>query len=213
MGVTKRIAELLMQDLQNRGTKYVSVRFGNVLGSNGSVIPLFQRQIASGGPLRVTHRDMCRYFMTIPEAAQLVLQASSMGAGGEIFVLDMGSPVRIVDLARRLILLSGLRPDVDIGIEFTGVRPGEKLAEELQSAFEASIPTGHEKIRVFSGNGLPDRQSFTQVLNELGLACDDRDLGRLIITIKDLVPEYSPSSRLLREMMRPTRPVALATSA
>jgi FlaA1/EpsC-like NDP-sugar epimerase len=133
MGTTKRIAELVLLALQNGRTKYVAVRFGNVLGSNGSVIPIFKKQIAAGGPITVTHPEMRRFFMTIPEACQLVLQASAIGKGGQICVLDMGQPVKIVDLARNLILLSGLKPDEDIKIEFTGMRPGEKLYEELST--------------------------------------------------------------------------------
>ena len=148
MGATKRIAELLLLALQNGRTKYVAVRFGNVLGSNGSVIPIFKKQIAAGGPVTVTHPDMRRFFMTIPEACQLVLQAAVIGEGGQICVLDMGEPVKIVDLARNLILLSGLRPDEDIKIEFTGMRPGEKLYEELSTLLEDTAPTAHEKIRI-----------------------------------------------------------------
>ena len=156
MGATKRVAELLLLALQNGRTKYVAVRFGNVLGSNGSVIPIFKKQIAAGGPVTVTHPDMRRFFMTIPEACQLVLQAAAIGEGGQICVLDMGEPVKIVDLARNLILLSGLRPDEDIKIEFTGMRPGEKLYEELSTMLEDTAPTAHEKIRIFVGNGMPE---------------------------------------------------------
>jgi len=131
MGCTKRICELLVQSKnQISKTEYVAVRFGNVLGSNGSVIPLFKKQIQEGGPVTVTHKDIIRYFMTIPEACQLVMQAGAMAEGGEIFVLDMGDPVKIVDLAKKLIKLSGLELDKDIKIEFTGLRPGEKLYEE-----------------------------------------------------------------------------------
>ena len=133
----------------------VAVRFGNVLGSNGSVIPIFKKQIAAGGPVTVTHAEMRRFFMTIPEACQLVLQSLAIGEGGQICVLDMGQPVKIVDLARHLILLSGLRPEEDIKIEFTGTRPGEKLSEELTTMLEDTVPSKHEKIRIFVGNGVP----------------------------------------------------------
>ena len=153
MGASKRVTELLIRALQGSGPNYVSVRFGNVLGSNGSVVPLFRGQIARGGPVTVTHPEMRRFFMTIAEAVQLVLQASVMGHGGEIFVLDMGKPVRIVDLATTLIMLSGLRPEKDIEIRFSGVRPGEKLFEELSCLNESTVPTFHEKIRIFQGNG------------------------------------------------------------
>jgi FlaA1/EpsC-like NDP-sugar epimerase len=147
MGASKRIAELIVQDLDRLyGTRYVAVRFGNVIGSAGSVIPIFRQQIASGGPVTVTHPEMTRYFMTIPEASQLVLQAGAMGRGGEIFVLDMGEPVRILDLAKEAICLSGLRPFVDIDITFIGVRPGEKLYEELQITEEDMSKTRHRKI-------------------------------------------------------------------
>ena len=149
MGATKRGAEYMIQSLARTSkTIFVAVRFGNVLGSRGSVIPLFKRQIAAGGPVTITDERMVRYFMTIPEAVQLVIQAASMGHGGEIFVLDMGKPVRIVELARDLIRLSGFEPDVDIAIEFTGMRPGEKLFEELLTADEGTVATMHERIYV-----------------------------------------------------------------
>lgn len=147
MGASKRVAELVVQDLDRRyATRYVAVRFGNVIGSAGSVLPIFREQIMNGGPLTITHPAMTRYFMTIPEAAQLVLQAGAMGEGGEIFILDMGEPVRILDLAREAILLSGLQPFEDIDIVFTGVRPGEKLYEELQMTEENMTKTRHPKI-------------------------------------------------------------------
>jgi FlaA1/EpsC-like NDP-sugar epimerase len=200
MGASKRVAELLLLALQNGRTKYVAVRFGNVLGSNGSVIPIFKKQIAAGGPVTVTHREMRRYFMTIPEASQLVLQASTMGHGGEIFVLDMGAPVKIVDLARNLILLSGLRPDEDIKIEFTGVRPGEKLYEELNSMEEDTLPTAYEKIKIFTGNGLPpaDMELYLEALRHI---CERRDVPGLVLALKDLIPDYNPSAQLLRRIV------------
>jgi len=156
MGATKRVAELVVQELGHRfPTRYVAVRFGNVLGSAGSVIPLFREQIARGGPVTITHPDMKRYFMTIPEAAVLTLQAGAMGQGGEIFVLDMGEPVHIVDLAKRMIELSGHRQSGEIDILFTGVRPGEKLFEELQHSGESIDKTRHPKIYIGKIAGVP----------------------------------------------------------
>jgi FlaA1/EpsC-like NDP-sugar epimerase len=201
MGATKRVAELLILQLQNSGTKFVSVRFGNVLGSNGSVIPIFKQQIATGGPITITHPEMRRYFMTIPEASQLVLQASTMGHGGETFVLDMGAPVKIADLARNLIRLSGLRPDEDIKIQFTGVRPGEKLYEELNSMEEDTLPTPSEKIKIFTGNGLPsaDVEYHIDALRDI---CERRDVPGLVLILKDLIPDYNPSLHLLRRAVQ-----------
>ena len=179
MGATKRLAELILLALQNGRTQYVAVRFGNVLGSNGSVVPIFRRQIAAGGPVTVTHPEMRRYFMTIPEACQLVLQALAIGKGGQICVLEMGQAVKIVELARKLILLSGLRPDKDIRIEFTGMRPGEKLCEELSSLLDDTVESEHAKIRIFIGNGVPE-EVLESWLDRLQQICQVRDLGRLL---------------------------------
>jgi FlaA1/EpsC-like NDP-sugar epimerase len=200
MGVTKRVAELLIHALQNGRTKYVSVRFGNVLGSNGSVIPLFKQQIAARKPVTVTHPDMRRYFMTIPEAAQLVIQASTMGNGGEIFVLDMGQPVRILDLANNLILLSGLRPGEDVKIVFTGIRPGEKLYEELAHLDEEMQPTFHQKIKIFASHSLPAHGALERI-EKLRSLCTERKLSEIVLDLKDLVIDYNPSAHLLRQMM------------
>jgi FlaA1/EpsC-like NDP-sugar epimerase len=202
MGATKRIAELVINSLQNGHTKYVSVRFGNVLGSNGSVVPIFKQQIACGGPITITHPDMKRFFMTIPEAVQLVLQASTMGKGGEIFVLDMGAQIRIVDLAKNLILLSGLRPDVDIRIEFTGVRPGEKLYEELSAYNEDVYPTRHQKVRIYSGPTISVEEMQAR-LSAIRRYCAERDGRRLLLEIKRIVPEYNPSRDILSRLLAP----------
>lgn len=200
MGVTKRLAELAVNSLQNGGTRFMSVRFGNVLGSNGSVIPLFKKQIAAGGPVTVTHPEMLRYFMTIPEASQLVLQASTMGKGGEIFVLDMGDPVKIVDLARNLILLSGLRPGEDIRIEFSGIRPGEKLYEELQSFQESTLPTSHKKVKIFTGP-LVSIDEMKVSIDSLRRICAARDVTQLLLQLKEIVPEYNPSTNVLKRAL------------
>jgi len=195
MGTTKRVAELYIQALSQRSpTRFVTVRFGNVLGSAGSVIPIFREQIAAGGPVTVTHPEMKRYFMTIPEATQLVLQAGTMGQGGEIFILDMGEPVKIVDLARDLIALSGLRLEEDIEIQFTGLRPGEKLFEELSVEEENADKTRHPKI--FVGRIKPSswETTHTQVRELL----DDIDQTEPHIVRKRLgkiVPEYSPQEK------------------
>jgi FlaA1/EpsC-like NDP-sugar epimerase len=199
MGVTKRTAELLIRALQLKsGTKFVAVRFGNVLGSNGSVIPIFKEQIAAGGPVTVTHPEMRRYFMTIPEAAQLVLQAFSIGKGGEVFVLEMGEPVRIAELAENLILLSGLQPGQDIEIQYTGLRPGEKLFEELNLQDEQLIPTSHTKIRSYVGNHNRDVRQIKAFLLRLQQITEGQDVANLVLLLKELVPDYNPGAELLK---------------
>ena len=196
MGATKRIAELLILGLQHHSTRFVSVRFGNVLGSRGSVVPIFEQQIAARKPITVTHPDVKRYFMTIPEAVQLVLQASTMGKGGEIFVLDMGEPVKIVELARALIRLSGLVPETDIPITYTGLRPGEKLFEEIKLDGEGIKPTSHEKIRVLDG-GEVSLDKVRRWLNDLGALVDSKNVHGLVNKLKEIVPEYTPSEEVL----------------
>ena len=191
MGSSKRVAEMYIQDLnKTSATHFVTVRFGNVLGSNGSVVPIFKNQIASGGPVTVTHPEMKRYFMTIPEASQLVLQAAAMGKGGEIFVLDMGEPVKIVDLAKELITLSGFRPGEDIEIIFTGIRPGEKLFEELSIKGEDMVPTRHAKIGIWENNILLSREQLRQMVDNLVVMADTQDYKSIISVIKRIVPEY-----------------------
>lgn len=192
MGATKRLAEMACQSLQAGGaaTRFVMVRFGNVLGSSGSVIPKFREQIARGGPITVTHPDIIRYFMLIPEAAQLVLQAGLMGRGGEIFVLDMGEPVKIVDLARDLIRLSGFSEE-EIRIEFTGLRPGEKLYEELLADGEATLPTPHPKLRVAKPVAVPDGQWLSDL--DAWLAVPVRDETDVKAGLRARVPEYQPA--------------------
>lgn len=197
MGVSKRVAELVILGLQDARTRFVSVRFGNVLGSNGSVLPLFEQQLARGGPLTVTHPEAKRYFMTIPEAVQLVLQASTMGNGGEIFVLDMGEPVPIVDLAKNLIRLSGLDPDKSINIVYTGLRPGEKLFEELKLDGEGLKPTAHPKIRVLDG-GRVDFGEVRRWLEELSALVESKSVFGLVHKLQEIVPEYTPSQEMLR---------------
>ncbi|HLF84879.1 MAG TPA: nucleoside-diphosphate sugar epimerase/dehydratase [Blastocatellia bacterium] len=193
MGASKRVAELVVQDLDRRyETRYVAVRFGNVIGSAGSVIPIFQEQIRKGGPLTVTHPDMMRYFMTIPEAAQLVLQAGAMGEGGEIFILDMGQPVKILDLAKDTITLSGLKPFEDIDIVFTGIRPGEKLFEELEIRDERLTKTRHPKIFIGKIAAYPE-EAVRRALERLAfLSENERDAE-----LRDYLGELLPESRLL----------------
>jgi FlaA1/EpsC-like NDP-sugar epimerase len=195
MGATKRLAEMYLQSLSTRPTrtKFMAVRFGNVLGSSGSVVPTFKRQIAAGGPVTVTHPEVTRYFMTIPEAVSLVLQSSTLGKGGDIFVLDMGNPVRIVDLAMQMIALSGLTPNKDIEIAFTGLRPGEKLYEELSHGGESVTPTGHPKIARLVAS--PLHHSYVGAfLSELLEAIGDGDVdaAELKAMLARMLPEYTP---------------------
>ena len=198
MGATKRIAEFVIRALQNESdTRFVAVRFGNVLGSNGSVVPIFKEQIASGGPVTVTHPEMRRYFMTIPEAAQLVLQAFSFGQGGDVFLLDMGEPVRIVDLAVNLILLSGLKPDRDVKIQFTGLRPGEKLFEELNLNNESLLPTLHSKIRRYASPSDLDVNRLKAYMKDMYDIARQRNVGGLVELLGELIPDYTPSALLL----------------
>jgi FlaA1/EpsC-like NDP-sugar epimerase len=200
MGTTKRVAEMIVQQIAAKSkTKFCAVRFGNVLGSRGSVIPLFQQQIARGGPVTVTHPEMVRFFMTIPEAVSLVIQAGAMGERGEIFILDMGEPVKIMDLANDLIRLSGLVPGKDIQVSYTGIRPGEKLYEEILTAEEGTNATRHERIYVSKPNGVnPERLQEDLIYLEKWVSVADR--VKVIEKLYQMVPKYTPSKRWIEEM-------------
>jgi FlaA1/EpsC-like NDP-sugar epimerase len=194
MGATKRVAEIFCQNYTHAaGMRCITVRFGNVLGSIGSVVPLFKKQIEAGGPVTVTHPDMTRFFMTIPEATQLILQASVLGKGGEIFILDMGEPVKIQYLAEQMILLAGLLPGRDIAIQYTGLRPGEKLYEELFHAAEPLTVTAHEKIMQASSRQI-DPQILTSCLTQMQKACAQNDTAALSACLTQLVPEYTANA-------------------
>ena len=203
MGASKRMAEIYVQGLANEGhqtTKFITTRFGNVLGSNGSVINRFKDQIEKGGPLTVTHPNITRYFMTIPEACQLVLEACSMGNGGEIFVFDMGQPVAIADLAKKMIRLYGMIPNIDINITYSGLRPGEKLYEELLNDAENTITTYHDKILIAKVREVE--------LSEIKLSFDE--LGHLVLSVsnemqlvgkmKELVPEFLSNNSVFEQL-------------
>ena len=190
MGATKRAAEIYISSLFNTGkTKLITTRFGNVLGSNGSVIPLFKKQIAAGGPLTLTHKDITRYFMTIPEACDLVLEAGTMGEGGEIFIFDMGKSVKIITLAKRMIKLSGLSYPDDIDIVYTGLRPGEKLYEELLATEESVLPTHHKKIMIAKVTNLDTQKSKASIIALCDL-CEHSDVNSIVTKLKEIVPEY-----------------------
>ncbi|MCC6370644.1 MAG: polysaccharide biosynthesis protein [Bacteroidia bacterium] len=200
MGASKRIAEIYIQSLGKiSNTKFITTRFGNVLGSNGSVIPRFKKQIEQGGPITITHPDITRYFMTIPEASQLVLEAASMGKGGEIFVFDMGESVKIVDLARKMILLLGMKEGKDISIVYTGLRPGEKLYEELLANAENTLPTHHSQILI----GKVREYEYTQVkgiIEELIASFDTQNNELIVQRMKDLVPEFKSNNSVFQKL-------------
>lgn len=200
MGASKRIAEIYTQSLGKKSnTKFITTRFGNVLGSNGSVIPRFKKQIEQGGPITITHPDITRFFMTIPEACQLVLEAGCMGKGGEIFVFDMGKSVKIVDLARKMIKLSGLKENTDIKIVYTGLRPGEKLFEELLASSENTLPTHHQQILVGKVREY-EFEEVTKFINELILLFNTQDNVKIVSKMKDIVPEFVSNNSVFQTL-------------
>lgn len=202
MGASKRSAELLVQSLQflpENKTKFITTRFGNVLGSNGSVIPLFKKQIEAGGPITITHPDIVRYFMTISEACELVLQASTMGKGGEIFVFDMGEPVKIKDLAIKMIKLSGKEPEKDILLKYTGLRPGEKLYEELLSDDAKNLPTPHHKIMV-SMDPYKEYSEIKDLIEQIEAAALSHDKTQIVRILKNMVPEFISNNSIFEKL-------------
>ena len=200
MGATKRIAEMYIQSLNKKtDTRFITTRFGNVLGSNGSVIPRFRKQIESGGPVTITHPDITRYFMTIPEACQLVLEAGSMGKGGEIFIFDMGDSVRISDLAKKMIKLSGLTLGKDIQIAYTGLRPGEKLYEELLNDGENTLPTHHEKIMIAKVAEC-EYETINLQVNKLIALFETQNNDAIVRMMKDMVPEFISNNSIYERL-------------
>lgn len=200
MGASKRIAEIYIQSLGKKSeTKFITTRFGNVLGSNGSVIPRFKKQIEQGGPITITHPDITRYFMTIPEASQLVLEAAAMGRGGEIFVFDMGESIKIVDLARKMILLLGMKEGKDISIVYTGLRPGEKLFEELLANNENTLPTHHSQILIGKVREY-DYEEVKGIIEELIKSFDTQNNELIVQRMKDLVPEYKSNNSIFQKL-------------
>jgi FlaA1/EpsC-like NDP-sugar epimerase len=208
MGATKRIAEIYVQSLNNHlenslgatvHTKFITTRFGNVLGSNGSVIPRFRDQIQKGGPVTVTHPEITRYFMTIPEACRLVLEAGTMGQGGEIFVFDMGKSVKIVELAKKMIRLSGFKPNEDIEIKFTGLRPGEKLYEELLNDLENTLPTHHEKIMIAKVRE-NNYDIVSMKIGELQQRLATQNKNEVVYQMKIIVPEFKSKNSIYEQL-------------
>jgi len=202
MGASKRVAELFVQSLQNvegNTTKFITTRFGNVLGSNGSVIPHFRKQIEKGGPITITHPNIVRYFMTIAEACELVLNAGTMGSGGEIYVFDMGDPVKILDLAKRMIKLSGFEPDLDIKIIYTGLRPGEKLYEELLSDNTRTLPTSHEKIMISKDPSMQfsEIDQMTDLVIEFSRKEEKQEIVRIL---KSIVKEFKSNNSIYESL-------------
>ena len=206
MGASKRIAEIYVQSLfrklsakNDHVTKFITTRFGNVLGSNGSVVPFFKKQIAAGGPVTVTHPDIIRYFMTIPEASCLVLEASTLGNGGEIFCFDMGAPVKIADLAKNMIRLAGFRPGKDIKIVYTGLRPGEKLYEELLANKENTIPTPHPQIMVAKVREYNHDEANTKINGFIELIKNQDNMG-VVRLMKEIVPEFISQNSIYEQL-------------
>ena len=198
MGATKRLAEILIQSMNAKSdTEYLAVRFGNVMGSSGSAIPIFEKQIKNGGPVTITHPEMTRYFMSIQEASQLILQSGAIGKGGEIILLEMGKPIKIDQLARDLIKLSGLEPEIDIPVVYSGLRPGEKLYEELQSLDEKLISTSHKKIMILKDeNHRMLWEELRSKTRDLIKASEELDSDKIQIKLKALLPRYAPRSFL-----------------
>ena len=200
MGASKRIAEIYVQSLnKNANTKFITTRFGNVLGSNGSVIPLFTKQIQNGGPITITHPEITRFFMTIPEACQLVLEAGAKGNGGEIFVFDMGKSIKILDLAKKMIQLSGLKLGTDIQIVFTGLRPGEKLYEEVLATEENTLPTDHPKIMIAKVREY-DAEKVRKEINDLLHLFDTQNNFEIVRQMKKIVPEFKSKNSMYEKL-------------
>ena len=200
MGASKRIAEIYIQSInKTSNTRFITTRFGNVLGSNGSVIPRFKKQIDKGGPITITHPEITRYFMTIPEACQLVLEAGAMGQGGEIFIFDMGKSVKIVDLAKKMIRLSGLTIDRDIQIIYTGLRPGEKLYEELLNDQENTLPTHHSQIMIAKVMEY-NLEEVSEKINQLVAMFDEQNNEKIVSKMKEIVPEFKSNNSIFEKL-------------